>query len=282
MKYRDSNTTNIQLKHVKCVHHKGYLKDNLEMTKKEFYEISFCKNGDFMLRIGHKKNFITKGDILMTPPGVPHCFISSDLLGNYYDLITIWLEKSYILNLKGQLPALDTPAFNIDTPHILHTSENPNDLKECFEHFHQEYAAQGDLWEAHACGISTCLLVKIINYALKYSDESTENKPDITSQLVSYLDQHFLESICVEELAHTFHMSKSSLNKLFQKELNTTCHQYILKKRLALSIKLIRDNVPLKNVATQVGFKDYSTFFRAFKKLYQISPTECQAENKKI
>jgi len=55
-----------------------------------------------------------------------------------------------------------------------------------------------------------------------------------------------------------------------------------LKKRLALSIKLIRDNVPLKNVATQVGFKDYSTFFRAFKKLYQISPTECQAENKKI
>ena len=103
-----------------------------------------------------------------------------------------------------------------------------------------------------------------------------------TSQLVSYLDQHFLESICVEELAHTFHMSKSSLNKLFQKELNTTCHQYILKKRLALSIKLIRDNVPLKNVATQVGFKDYSTFFRAFKKLYQISPTECQAENKKI
>lgn len=53
MKYRASNTTNIQLKHVKCVHHKGYLKDNLEMTKKEFYEISFCKNGDFMLRIGH-------------------------------------------------------------------------------------------------------------------------------------------------------------------------------------------------------------------------------------
>lgn len=81
MKYRASNTTNIQLKHVKCVHHKGYLKDNLEMTKKEFYEISFCKNGDFMLRIGHKKHFITKGDILMTPPGVPHCFISSDLLG---------------------------------------------------------------------------------------------------------------------------------------------------------------------------------------------------------
>ena len=76
----------------------------------------------------------------------------------------------------------------------------------------------------------------------------------------------------MEELAHTFHMSKSSLNKLFQKELNTTCHQYILKKRLALSIKLIRDNVPLKNVATQVGFKDYSTFFRAFKKIVPDFP----------
>lgn len=216
----------------------------------------------------------------MTPPDITHYFVSSDLLGNYYDLITIWLEKSYITNLKKQLPALDTSAFDIDTPHILHTSETNNDFEESFQRFYQEYATYGNLSEAHACGTSTCLLVKIINYALKYSGEFTESTPDLTNQVVHYLDQHFLENITVEDLAHTFHISKSSLNTLFQRELHTTCHQYILKKRLALSIKLIRDNVPLKSVAVQSGFKDYSAFFRAFKKLYHISPTECQAENK--
>lgn len=189
-----------QLRHVKCTHHKGYLMEDLSMIKSGFYEISFCKSGDFLFRIGQKRHFITNGDILVI----------------------------------------------------------------------------------YACGASTCLLVKIINYALKYSNEFIEIESDQTNQIVRYLDQHFLKEIGVEDLARTFHMSKSSLNKFFQKQLNTTCHQYILKKRLALAVSLIRQDVPLKTVAVQSGFGDYSSFFRAFKKMYHISPTECQADNEKL
>ena len=35
-------------------------------------------------------------------------------------------------------------------------------------------ASYGELSETYACGASTCLLVKIINYALKYSTEFIE------------------------------------------------------------------------------------------------------------
>lgn len=95
-----------QLRHVKCTHHKGYLMEDLSMIKSGFYEISFCKSGDFLFRIGQKRHFITNGDILVIPPDIPHYFTSSDLVANYYDFITVWLEKSYISNLKSQLPAL--------------------------------------------------------------------------------------------------------------------------------------------------------------------------------
>lgn len=95
-----------QLRHVKCTHHKGYLMEDFSMIKSGFYEISFCKSGDFLFRIGQKRHFITNGDILVIPPDIPHYFTSSDLVANYYDFITVWLEKSYISNLKSQLPAL--------------------------------------------------------------------------------------------------------------------------------------------------------------------------------
>lgn len=108
-----------QLRHVKCTHHKGYLMEDLSMIKSGFYEISFCKSGDFLFRIGRKRHFITNGDILVIPPDIPHYFTSSDLVANYYDFITVWLEKSYISNLKSQLPALKESVFNIDTPHLL-------------------------------------------------------------------------------------------------------------------------------------------------------------------
>ena len=156
------------------------------------------------------------------------------------------------------------------------------DYSDDFETFYREYASYGELSETYACGASTCLLVKVINYALKYSNEFIEIESDQTNQIVRYLDQHFLKEIGVEDLARTFHMSKSSLNKFFQKQLNTTCHQYILKKRLALAVSLIRQDVPLKTVAVQSGFGDYSSFFRAFKKMYHISPPECQADNEKL
>ena len=90
-----------QLRHVKCTHHKGYLMEDLSMIKSGFYEISFCKSGDFLFRIGQKRHFITNGDILVIPPDIPHYFTSSDLVANYYDFITVWLEKSYISNLKS-------------------------------------------------------------------------------------------------------------------------------------------------------------------------------------
>lgn len=89
------------LRHVKCTHHKGYLMEDLSMIKSGFYEISFCKSGDFLFRIGQKRHFITNGDILVIPPDIPHYFTSSDLVANYYDFITVWLEKSYISNLKS-------------------------------------------------------------------------------------------------------------------------------------------------------------------------------------
>ena len=191
-------------------------------------------------------------------------------------------KKSYISNLKSQLPALKESVFNIDTPHLLHTTNKLCNFEKEFETFYREYASYGELSETYACGASTCLLVKVINYALKYSNEFIEIESDQTNQIVRYLDQHFLKEIGVEDLARTFHMSKSSLNKFFQKQLNTTCHQYILKKRLALAVSLIRQDVPLKTVAVQSGFGDYSSFFRAFKKMYHISPTECQADNEKL
>lgn len=102
------------LRHVKCTHHKGYLMEDLSMIKSGFYEISFCKSGDFLFRIGQKRHFITNGDILVIPPDIPHYFTSSDLVANYYDFITVWLEKSYISNLKSQLPALEE-SFSILT-----------------------------------------------------------------------------------------------------------------------------------------------------------------------
>ena len=57
-------------------------------------------------------------------------------------------------------------------------------------------------------------------------------------------------------------------------------HQYILKKRLQASKNAILSDQPISRVFQQYGFRDYTSFFRAFKKEYGVSPKEFREQHR--
>ena len=120
--------------------------------------------------------------------------------------------------------------------------------------------------------------IYVASFATSCTKAITELQPELINEIIAYIDEHFTDNISLEDLSIKYHISKSCLNSLFQKKLRISCYQYIRKKRLAESIRLIRAGVPFKQVASQVGFNDYSSFYRAFKNTYKISPAECLAQ----
>ena len=68
---------------------------------------------------------------------------------------------------------------------------------------------------------------------------------------------------------------------MFKEQLMLTVHEYITMKRINTAKLLIEEGVLPSKVYWDVGFSNYSTFFRAFKKTEHISPEQFLTQLKK-
>ena len=94
--------------------------------------------------------------------------------------------------------------------------------------------------------------------------------------ITQYIDHHLEEDLSLDDLAGIFYVSKYYIAHRFRERLGISVHQYILKKRLEQCAASIARGSSITRTFTEYGFRDYASFYRAFRKEYGISPKEYQ------
>ena len=115
-----------------------------------------------------------------------------------------------------------------------------------------------------------------ILYSLANSEQATPQSEinDLLRDVLSYIDGHLCERISLDELASHVSRSKSSVCHIFEERMKISPKQYILQKKLALASKLIGEGTPPTVAAEQVGYENYSNFYRLYLKHFGTSPTK--------
>ncbi|MEG0792585.1 MAG: AraC family transcriptional regulator [Lachnospiraceae bacterium] len=105
---------------------------------------------------------------------------------------------------------------------------------------------------------------------LEYINTSSCNHK--ITEIMNYINVNLTSDLSIEHLSKIFYISRHYMMRLFKSETGYTIGKYITHKRLTLANQMMQKDIPMTQICFDCGFKDYSTFYRAYKNLYHKSP----------
>lgn len=243
----------------------------------DYYEFYFFLEGNIIMKIEETNYHLEPGDMLLISPHTAHYAVSPnpDLP---YRRFVFWVSTDYI-------NTLETISYSYS-----YLPEKAHDEK--YFLFHYDSLSfnflQGKIFqlieECHSdrfgkdAKVTLCVndLILHLNrtiYEQIHLKSPLETK-NLYDNLIRYIEDHLDETLSLDQLAKTFFVSKYYIAHLFKEQMGIPIHQYIIKKRLSRCKDSILANTSISKVYLQYGFKDYSSFFRAFRKEYGLSPKE--------
>ena len=241
----------------------------------KYVEILYCKSSsDVEYLIGSDRYRLQKGDIVYIPPGISHRPIMPEKLTVPYERDVLWISTEFMDMVMNMYPDEEAGIRNLSLP-IRTAGTRWEFLGDVFRNGVLEEERKRPGWETAVMGNTLLILTYLKRMYMERSAGTMQaEKPELLDRINGYIEQHYARHITIDELARQFFVSNSTISHLFKQKMGVSLYRYITQRRLIAAKALITQKVPMEEIAHMVGFVDYSTFYRAFKQEFGISPRQ--------
>ena len=266
----------------------GYLDDDFRMfhlidrERKEFgfhyhdfNKIIIFISGNINYTIEGKNYVLQPYDIVLVNAGEIHR--PSVLDNSTYERIIIYVSPQFLNTFKEKEYDLSYCFNRAKEAHSnvlrIHSMEKSKLYQVCqeLEHSFADHAFAQELYQRILfLEFMIQLNRTAISNHINYLDSAKDNTKLL--QIIDYINSHLSEELTIELLSSRFYLSRYYLMHFFKEETGYTIGNYITEKRLLLAKNLVQNGCSLTEACFQSGFRNYSTFSRAFKKTFKTIP----------
>lgn len=257
----------------------GHSEDTVLHKHHDFTELVIVLNGNATHIVNSETYFIKKGNVFVINGSTSHAYQNP----HAFKICNIMFRPEILRSAGPDLSTSDGfQALFVLEPYYrkIHSFQSGLNLSiSSMEHVSSIIAEMINEYNDKQQGYQTMLNSRFMELAVYLSRQydNQENGKDSNlmhlASAISYIEDHYLESLTLEEIAARSNISVRHLNRIFQSYYQTTPISYLQRLRLERACMLLRQSgLPITKISYECGFNDSNYFTRKFSKTYGLSP----------
>lgn len=260
-----------------------------DLHRHEYMQINYISKGSGTHFINNNEFTITKGDIFVIPPYIPHRIISNKdekLQIVEFEFVPVFINEGFeeSKNLESFFDfAYIEPFFVSESklkPRLNLVGTEQMEVENLLDEVYMEYREKR---QGYSLVAKSLLLKLLVIVGRRYSSEleSSDQHPvferyrDKIYESIEYINSNYMNEFKLDEIARKFYFSPSYFSYLFKCITGKTFVEYVNNLRISKAMELlVSTDKKIIEISFDIGFNNVTHLNRLFKRATGLTPVQ--------